>query len=51
MACRSPHGLASEEGKAEYEGFTADLEKIPAGERVQRVLDAKMWDRRRKPRG
>jgi hypothetical protein len=45
------YGLASEEGKAEYEGFTADLEKIPAGERVQRVLDAKMWDRRRKPRG
>jgi hypothetical protein len=45
------YGIASEEGKAEYEGFTADLENIPAGERVQRVLDGKMWDRRRKPRG
>ena len=33
------YGLASEEGKAEYEGFTRELEKIPAGERVQRVLD------------
>ena len=33
------YGLASEEGKAEYEEFTADLETIPAGERVQRVLD------------
>jgi hypothetical protein len=44
------YGLASEEGKAEYEGFTRDLEKIPAGERVQRVLDEKMWDRRHKPR-
>jgi hypothetical protein len=45
------YGFASDEGKAEYEGFTADLEKIPAGERVQRVLDGKMWDRRRKPQG
>ena len=45
------YGLASEEGKAEYEEFTADLEKIPVGERVQRVLDGKIWDRRRKPRG
>jgi hypothetical protein len=45
------YGLASKEGKIEYEGFTQELEKIPAGERVQRVLDSKMWDRRRKPRG
>ena len=45
------YGLASEEGKIEYEGFTKELERIPAAERVQRVLDSKMWDRRRKPRG
>jgi hypothetical protein len=45
------YGIASAEGKAEYEGFTKELEKIPAAERVQRVLDGKMWDRRRKPRG
>ena len=45
------YGLASEEGKAEYEGFTRELERIPAGERVQRVLEDKMWDCRHKPRG
>jgi len=45
------YGRTSEEGKAEYDGFTADLEKIPAGERVQRVLDERMWDCRRLPRG
>jgi hypothetical protein len=44
------YGLASDEGKVEYEGFTQELEKIPPAERVQRVLDGKMWDRRHKPR-
>jgi hypothetical protein len=42
------HGVASEAAKQEHRDFTQELESIPAGERVKRVLDEKLWDRRRK---
>jgi hypothetical protein len=44
------YGIASEEGKAEYEAFNRELDEIPAGERVKRVLEGRIWDRRRTPR-
>ncbi len=43
-------GLASVEAQAEYEDFTRQLEAIPANDRLKRVLDEQLWDRRRKPR-
>ncbi len=43
------YGLASEEGSAAYKAFTKELETIPANERVKRVLDEQLWDRRRLP--
>lgn len=42
-------GLAPEEAKEEYRAFTRELETIPAHERVRRVLDEQLWDRRRWP--
>jgi hypothetical protein len=45
------HGIGSADAKAEYEDFTRELEAIPAGERVKRVLDEQPWDLRQKPRG
>jgi hypothetical protein len=39
-------GLASPEAKDEYRAFTRELETIPANERVKRVLDGQLWDRR-----
>jgi len=42
--------LGSPEAKDEYRDFTRDIEAIPADERLQRVLDEQLWDRRRKPR-
>lgn len=44
------HGLASEEAKAEYRDFNDYLETIPAQDRIKRVLDEHLWDRRRNPR-
>jgi hypothetical protein len=43
-------GLCSAEAREEYQDFTRELETIPANERVKRVLDEQLWDRRRKPR-
>jgi hypothetical protein len=42
--------LVSDEAKTEYPAFTRELETIPAKERVKRVLDEQLWDRRRKRR-
>ncbi|MBC8013277.1 MAG: hypothetical protein H7X74_04235 [Methyloceanibacter sp.] len=44
------HGLVSDEAQLEYRDFTSEIEAIPANERVRRVLDDQLWDRRRKPR-
>jgi len=44
------HGLGSAEAREEYQDFTRELETIPANERVKRVLDEQLWDRRQKPR-
>ena len=44
------HGIAFPEAVAEYWDFTRDIESIPAQERVKRVLDDQLWDRRRNPR-
>jgi hypothetical protein len=45
---RLQQGLVSEEALDEYRAFTRELEAIPAGDRVKRVLDEQPWDRRRK---
>lgn len=52
LSCRAylSQGLGSAEAKEEYQDFTRELEAIPANERVKRVLDEQLWDRRRKPR-
>lgn len=44
------YGVVSKEAHGEYRDFTREIEVIPANERVKRVLDAQLWDRRRKPR-
>ena len=44
------HGLVSDEAQLEYRDFTSEVDAIPANERVRRVLDEQLWDRRRKPR-
>jgi hypothetical protein len=41
-------GLGSKEAQLEYRDFTREIEAIPAPERVKRVLDEQLWDRRRK---
>jgi hypothetical protein len=43
------HGIASPEAVAEYQDFTREIESIPPQERVKRVLDEQLWDRRRNP--
>ncbi|MEZ5829514.1 MAG: hypothetical protein R3D01_14560 [Hyphomicrobiales bacterium] len=43
-------GVGPEEAKLEYQAFSREIEDIPANERVKRVLDDRLWDRRRKPR-
>jgi len=43
-------GLGSAEAREEYQDFARELETIPANERVKRVLEDQLWDRRRKPR-
>jgi hypothetical protein len=44
------HGLVSAEAQHEYQDFTHELDAIPPGERVKRVVDEQLWDRRRRPR-
>lgn len=44
------HGYGPEEAKLEYRAFSRELEAIPPSERVKRVLDDRLWDRRRTPR-
>lgn len=44
------HGYGPEEAKLEYRAFTEELEAIPPAERIKRVFDEKLWDRRRLPR-
>jgi hypothetical protein len=43
-------GFGSQEAQLEYQDFTREIDAIPANERVKRVLDDQLWDRRRKPR-
>lgn len=42
------NGFVSEEARQEYLNFAREIEAIPANERVRRVLDERLWDRRRK---
>ena len=42
------HGAGPDDAKFEYQAFTRELETIPPAERVARVLDEKLWDRRRR---
>ena len=42
------NGLVSEEARQEYLNFAREIEAIPANERARRVLDERLWDRRRK---
>ncbi len=44
------HGYGPEEAKLEYRAFSHELETIPPAERIKRVLDERLWDRRRNPR-
>ncbi len=52
LECRAAliQGIASKEGQLEYQEFTRELEAIPANERVSRVLEDQLWDRRRNAR-
>ena len=43
-------GFGSQEAQLEYQDFGREIDAIPANERVKRVLDDQLWDRRRKPR-
>jgi hypothetical protein len=43
-------GFGSSEAQREYQDFTRETDAIPADERVRKVLDEQLWDRRRKPR-
>jgi hypothetical protein len=43
-------GVGPAEAKQEYRMFTQELEAIPPAERVKRVLDERLWDRRKAPR-
>ena len=44
------HGGGTEEAKIEYQAFARELDAIPPADRVTRVLDERLWDRRREPR-
>jgi hypothetical protein len=44
------HRLVSTEAQREFEEFTREIETLPADQRVSRVLDERLWDRRREPR-
>jgi hypothetical protein len=41
-------GFGSKEAQLEYQDFTREIDAIPAQDRVRRVLDEQLWDRRRK---
>lgn len=43
-------GRGPEEARHEYRSFAHDLEAIPPAERVSRMLDGRLWDRRLRPR-
>ena len=43
-------GLGSNHAQLEYKEFTREINAIPVNERVRRVLDEQLWDRRRKSR-
>lgn len=43
-------GGGPEDAKHEYRAFARELEAIPPAERVGRVLNERLWDRRRAPR-
>jgi len=45
------HGGGPEDAKLEYRIFAREIDAIPPAERVSRVLDERLWDRRRNPRG
>ncbi len=42
--------IASREAQLEYEAFAHEIDTIPPSERVSRVLEGELWDRRRKSR-
>src|SRR6185312_1588227 len=42
------HQLVSNEAQTEYQEFSREIETIPPEHRVSRVLDERLWDRRRK---
>jgi len=44
------HGGGTDDAKFEYRAFAREIEAIPPAERVSRVLDDRLWDRRREPR-
>lgn len=44
------NGLVSDNAQQEYLAFTQMINAIPAPERLQRVLEDRLWDRRREPR-
>jgi len=44
------HGGGTDDAKLEYRAFAREIEAIPPAERVSRVLDDRLWDRRREPR-
>ncbi len=44
------YGMASDAAKAEYRGFANEIDAIPPTERLKRVLDEHLWERRRKVR-
>jgi hypothetical protein len=43
-------GCGSSEAQQEYRDFTREIDAIPADQRVRKVLDEQLWDRRRKAR-
>jgi len=43
-------GGGPEEAQYEYQTFAHELENIPPAERLSRVVEEKLWDRRRRPR-
>jgi hypothetical protein len=43
-------GGGTADDKYEYRTFTREIEAIPPAERVNRVLEDRLWDRRQKPR-
>jgi diguanylate cyclase (GGDEF)-like protein len=43
-------GLIAEAAQDEYRDFAAQIDRIPPQERVERVLEDELWNRRRSPR-